>query len=92
MSGGIATLERFALALRAGGRWCISLALAFATVALATHHGDTRAAGIQISAARVWSSVDYTRVTLESGTPVRHAVQNDSRGACVESNSPSIDR
>ncbi|MCC7487198.1 MAG: N-acetylmuramoyl-L-alanine amidase [Burkholderiales bacterium] len=33
-----------------------------------------RAAGIQVSSVRVWSALDYTRVTLESETPIRHTL------------------
>ncbi|HET6493629.1 MAG TPA: AMIN domain-containing protein, partial [Burkholderiales bacterium] len=28
--------------------------------------------GIQITASRVWPARDYTRITLESRTPIRH--------------------
>ena len=31
-------------------------------------------AGTQIASARVWSALDYTRVTLETATPLRHAL------------------
>jgi len=55
----------------------IRIALAFLLVAAASAH-----AGIAITAARVWPAVDYTRVTLESESPVKYqflAVKNPDR-------------
>jgi len=55
----------------------IRIALAFLLVAAASAH-----AGTVITAARVWPAVDYTRVTLESASPVKYqflAVKNPDR-------------
>ncbi|MDP2154417.1 MAG: N-acetylmuramoyl-L-alanine amidase [Sulfuricella sp.] len=55
----------------------IRIALAFLLVAAASAH-----AGTAITSARVWPAVDYTRVTLESSSPVKYqflAVKNPDR-------------
>ncbi|MHB1592094.1 MAG: N-acetylmuramoyl-L-alanine amidase [Sulfuricella sp.] len=55
----------------------IRIALVFLLVAAASAH-----AGIVITSARVWPATDYTRVTLESASPVKYqflAVKNPDR-------------
>ena len=55
----------------------IRIALVFLLVAAASAH-----AGIVITSARVWPAADYTRVTLESASPVKYqflAVKNPDR-------------
>jgi len=48
-------------------KFVLSLLLAVATLAAAT----TYAAGIQVTATRIWPAQDYTRVTLETSAPVQ---------------------
>ena len=50
------------------------LALLVFALGLTLPPRESEAAGIQISAARVWSSLDYTRITLETESPLRHSV------------------
>jgi N-acetylmuramoyl-L-alanine amidase len=55
-------------------RYLTLLVLLFALIyALLVLVGPAQA-GTQIASARVWSALDYTRVTLETATPVSHAL------------------
>ncbi len=44
------------------------------TVALLFLSGNAASADTTISAARVWPAVEYTRITLESATPIKYSV------------------
>ncbi len=73
MSGKASALERSYRGARAAWPLGIVLSFLFVTGCLAAAVGEARAA-TQVSSARVWSAIDYTRVTLESETPIRHTV------------------
>ena len=55
-------------------RYVTLLVLAFALIFLLLVVAGSAQAGTQIASARVWSALDYTRVTLETATPVRHSL------------------
>jgi N-acetylmuramoyl-L-alanine amidase len=55
-------------------RYVTLLVLVFALIFFLLVLAGSAQAGTQIASARVWSALDYTRVTLETATPVRHSL------------------
>jgi N-acetylmuramoyl-L-alanine amidase len=72
-----------ATGLSFGGRWLLRIALiGFAALFLSQFFVASARAAEPISAVRIWPAQDYTRLTLESKTPLRYtvlAVKNPER-------------
>lgn len=75
MPGQTDQLKRlFFLLLPAGRSRPASPAAFVAAFLLLLQPWDTLAAGVQVSAARLWPAPEYTRLTLESDAPISHNV------------------